>query len=103
MRNPKLSSVPLACFLLSMMILGLAFCKSKKGQSLGLKYQQLDSISSAQWAALAGKRIFFGHKSVGQNIMTGIEEVLGKYPAISLDTSAKGRDSGISTSNALKR
>jgi hypothetical protein len=62
----------------------MVFCKSKKGQSLGLRYQQLDRISSAQWAALAGKKIFFGHKSVGQNIIEGLEDVMKAKPEVKL-------------------
>jgi len=52
---------------------------------LALPYQQLDEISPAQWTALAGKRIFFGHKSVGQNIIEGLQDVMGSHPQLMLD------------------
>lgn len=32
-------------------------------------------VSSTVWAKLAGKRIFFGHQSVGYNILEGVEEL----------------------------
>ena len=32
-------------------------------------------VSSTEWAKLAGKRIFFGHQSVGYNILAGVEDL----------------------------
>lgn len=44
----------------------------------------IDEITDAQWGALASRRIFFGHQSVGGNIMQGVTEVLAANPSIPL-------------------
>jgi hypothetical protein len=44
----------------------------------------LNDVTEAQWAALANRRIFFGHQSVGGNIMEGVAEVLAANPSIPL-------------------
>ena len=46
---------------------------------------RLDAIPQAKWDVLAEKRIFFGHQSVGQNIMSGVGDVMQSNPAIKLD------------------
>ena len=33
-------------------------------------------ISSAEWQALTQKRVFFGHQSVGYNILEGVQEIM---------------------------
>ena len=43
-----------------------------------------DSITPAQWQALAARRMYFGHQSVGGNIMDGVREVLAARPDIRL-------------------
>lgn len=45
----------------------------------------LADVSEAQWAALAQKRVFFGHQSVGGNIMDGVAQVLAANPHIRLN------------------
>ncbi len=46
---------------------------------------RLDAVPRAAWDALAGKRIFFGHQSVGQNILDGLRDVRASHPAVRLD------------------
>jgi hypothetical protein len=41
-----------------------------------LEQPRFDAVDSSGWSALAGKRIFFAHQSVGENIMTGVREVI---------------------------
>jgi hypothetical protein len=41
---------------------------------------KVDKISDEMLDRLAGKRILFGHKSVGYNILEGVEEIKGKDP-----------------------
>ena len=51
---------------------------------------QTESLRSAEemapeaWRALARARIYFGHQSVGANVMQGVEELLAANPAIPL-------------------
>lgn len=44
----------------------------------------LTEISADEWAALASRRIFFGHQSVGRDILDGVELVLEQHPSIAL-------------------
>ena len=41
-------------------------------------------ITPAQWQALAARRVYFGHQSVGGNIMDGVQAVLSSRPDIPL-------------------
>jgi hypothetical protein len=50
-----------------------------------IKLQEWNSISAAQWQALAQKKIFFAHMSVGYNIISGVDVILRKHPDISLN------------------
>lgn len=45
----------------------------------------LDGIPREHWENLAGKRIFFGHQSVGYNIVDGIRDVMGDCDYIRLN------------------
>ena len=42
----------------------------------------LGGISSEQWSALAQRTIYFGHQSVGGDIVQGIREILAQHPEI---------------------
>ena len=55
----------------------------------------LAGVSREQWAGLARQRIFFGHQSVGRNIMDGVGDVLAAAPQIRLSViESKNLDSG---------
>ncbi len=41
-------------------------------------------VTPAEWSRLAQRRLFFGHQSVGGNILDGVAEVLRDNPAIGL-------------------
>ena len=60
-------------------------CKESGMKSLQSGHDRLDAISPHRWEILAQKKIFFGHKSVGQNIVAGLEEVMARRPLIKLD------------------
>lgn len=42
--------------------------------------------SAADWAALAATRVYFGHQSVGENVLDGVRELVatGRAPALSI-------------------
>lgn len=44
----------------------------------------LKKISAEKWLMLSKKKIFFGHKSVGYNILAGIQDIMEEIPAIKL-------------------
>ena len=42
------------------------------------------AVTPDRWRALSGERVFFGHQSVGGNIVDGIAAVLAEHPGIPL-------------------
>ena len=44
----------------------------------------LDNVSLVSWEKLSDKRIFFGHQSVGYNILDGVGIILKEHPEIHL-------------------
>lgn len=44
----------------------------------------MDNVSAAGWGELAGKKIFFGHQSVGYDIMEGVSALQKEHPSIRL-------------------
>ena len=46
--------------------------------------KSLDNVSAVEWDKLAAKRIFFGHQSVGYNIMDGVRTLMKEHPSIRL-------------------
>ena len=45
---------------------------------------ELSDVKPAEWSALASRRVFFGHQSVGENVMQGVSEVLAAHPELHL-------------------
>jgi len=45
----------------------------------------IDDVPKEYWAKLAGKKIFFGHQSVGYNIIDGIADVMNERDYIKLN------------------
>lgn len=64
----------------------LAACgtDSPRSSSVPVTMPSLSEVSDSQWAILAGTKIFFGHQSVGFNILEGIKTVLAANPKIGL-------------------
>lgn len=46
--------------------------------------ERLDALTSAERTRLAARRIWFGHQSVGQNIICGVRAILAARPALGL-------------------
>lgn len=44
----------------------------------------LADVTPAEWQRLAARRLFFGHQSVGGNILDGVVKVLAEHPDIGL-------------------
>jgi hypothetical protein len=45
----------------------------------------LDDITDAQWQRLASRKIYFGHQSVGRNLLEGVRELMAENPKIRLN------------------
>lgn len=49
-----------------------------------IEFKKIENVPLEKWEQLSNKRIYFGHQSVGFNIIDGIEKVLAQHPAIKL-------------------
>lgn len=49
------------------------------------EFPSIKDIPTSSWEKLAQKKIYFGHQSVGNNIIEGIKELMNKYPEIKLN------------------
>ena len=43
-------------------------------------YNSLKDIPDTAWETLSKKKIYFGHQSVGYNIIAGIQDLMKEYP-----------------------
>ena len=50
-----------------------------------IELPSIDDVPRAHWAKLAEKRIFFGHQSVGYNIIDGITDIINERDYIKLN------------------
>ncbi len=78
--------VRLSAALAASLLLAAAACTGEKGAAPmpTARLATLADVDSASWARLAQRRIFFGHQSVGRNIMDGVAEVLAAEPRVRL-------------------
>jgi hypothetical protein len=81
----------LRILLLAAVTLTLVACGGGRETPVRVDESVLDRVPSERWIALAGKRIFFGHQSVGINLLDGIREITASRPTITL-TIAETRD-----------
>lgn len=84
-------------------LLGLTACGGMmvEGTETAEPLPQLSDVTDAQWAALARRQIFFGHQSVGYNIMDGVADVLAANPRIALSV-VESRDLDSSQAPAFR-
>jgi hypothetical protein len=59
-------------FTFSLLVFG---CGGQQMQTDSERLQAFDAVSPSAWKVLSGKKIYFGHQSVGYNIVEGVEEV----------------------------
>ena len=76
-------------YLVSIMTqLSLIFIISCEGGEMSEKTDQFPSIKdipASSWEKLSNKKIYFGHQSVGYNIIEGIEDIMKENPKIKLN------------------
>lgn len=66
-------------------------CDGPKPDGGKMVYSSMKDVPDSAWKKLAEKRIYFGHQSVGQNILSGVGDVLRDDPRIRLNlTEIKG-------------
>lgn len=73
-----------------MMVLTLSLfmffgCSGGKMEEQKKTYSSIKDVPESTWQSLAQKRIYFGHQSVGFNILDGIKDVMRENPQIKLN------------------
>lgn len=58
------------------------------------QYKAISDVPSDVWKKLANKKIYFGHQSVGYDILQGVEELVEEYDFITLDISENINSAG---------
>ncbi len=73
--------------------------KGEKMEHKKVTYTSIKEVPETAWKSLEGKKIFFGHQSVGFNIIDGIKDVMKEHPEIKLriveTNNPKDFDSGL--------
>jgi len=71
----------------SLFLLALTGCSSNdhREQREGDQLRSLGEVSEAQWQGLGRRKIFYGHQSVGRNILQGIRELEARDSRIRLN------------------
>lgn len=57
-----------------------------------MRYQKIEDVPKEKWQTLAKKKIYFGHQSVGFNIIAGMQAVMKEHPQIQLNIVESRRD-----------
>lgn len=65
--------------------LAIPACGGSQVKDSTVKTNDINEIDPDAWQHLAEKRIFFGHQSVGGNIVEGVERLMQEHPQIHLN------------------
>jgi len=71
-------------FLFHCLFLFLTLCTNCLGGDMD-NYKSISDVPIQAWIKLADQKIYFGHQSVGDNILEGIRDVMNKNPQIKLN------------------
>jgi lysophospholipase L1-like esterase len=66
-------------------LIGLGTCAQRENSEDKERIMRLHQIEESSWRRLEGKKIFFGHQSVGFNIVDGIKDLMKEDNRIRLD------------------
>jgi len=81
-------------YVLSIITTFLISCNGGKMSQDNIKYDSLKDVPISKWQELSKKKIYFGHQSVGFDIMAGIDDLLKENPEINLNIVETNNTSG---------
>jgi hypothetical protein len=71
---------------ISIIILHIFFsCSGGNMPDQKVKFPSLQEVSDSQWEKLSQKKVYFGHQSVGNNILNGVKDLMQENPKIKLN------------------
>src|SRR5580765_2034713 len=63
----------------------LAFaCGATQAPETNVSLKRLTEVPRSSWDRLAQRKLYFGHQSVGDNLVAGVRELLESHPVVSL-------------------
>jgi hypothetical protein len=77
----SLSKLKISTFLI---VLSVLSCNGGKMDDNKVSFKTLLEVPAAKWEKLSSKKIYFGHQSVGFNILDGIKDIMKGNPQIKL-------------------
>lgn len=80
----KVKIFPSLIIILLVIILNIECSKTNK-EELYVNNAEFKKTTAESWNELSKKRIYFGHQSVGFNIIEGIEDIKSRYPEIRMN------------------
>jgi hypothetical protein len=80
-----MASGKLKKILIILLIVFINCCGDEGMKTNGNKFEKIGNFKESFWENLSKSRIFFGHQSVGYNIIDGINSVLKENPQIKLN------------------
>jgi hypothetical protein len=83
--HPASTGIIVVCLAVLSLVLVYFLLVKGKWETSRRGMQRIDSVPDEYWDALAGARIFFGHQSVGNNIIDGIKEIIEEDSRIKLN------------------
>ena len=78
---PAKSTIAKWILILTILLLG---CNGGTMDEKTLTFTSLEGVTESSWKKLADQRIYFGHQSVGFNIIEGINDIMKENPQIKL-------------------
>jgi len=63
----------------------LISCNGGKMSEEAIKFPSIKDVPASAWEKLSQKKIYFGHQSVGFNILDGVKDLMKEYPKIKLN------------------
>jgi len=71
--------------IIALLSIFLLSCSGGKMEEKQVDYNALKDVPASAWEKLSKKKIYFGHQSVGFNIIDGVKDIIKENPAIKLN------------------
>lgn len=68
-----------------LIVMSMAGCSEESMNEEKITFQSLTEVPASKWEKLSQKNIYFGHQSVGYNILEGIKDVMAINPEININ------------------
>ena len=92
----KKSAIVKLLWLVCSLVMPLIACEGGNMSHATVSLATIKNVPDSAWRKLDEKKIYFGHQSVGQNIIEGLELIKKDYPQIKLKIVAISDASGLS-------